>query len=121
TRNGWTLGFLDAVTDRERAKTVTGGVGSKTEVEPLSNYLVVRAQRELSKRVGLGALATAVNRDLSSPLLHDQLPDQAYVAGIDGHVFLDKKRDWVINGRIAGSQLHGSTGAMTKIQQASQR
>jgi Domain of unknown function (DUF5916)/Carbohydrate family 9 binding domain-like len=121
TRNGWSLGFLDAVTGRERAKTVSGDVSAKTEVEPLSNYFVVRAQREMTKRVGLGALATAVNRDLSSPLLHDQLPGQAYVAGIDGHFFLDKKRDWVINGRIAGSQLHGSPSAMTRLQTASQR
>jgi hypothetical protein len=121
TRSGWSLGLLDAVTGRERAKTVTDGISAKTEVEPLSNYLVVRAQREIGKRAGVGALATAVNRDLSSPLLHDELPGQSYVAGIDGHFFLDKKRDWVINGRIAGSQLRGSASAMTRLQQASQR
>ena len=39
---------------------------SETEVEPLSNYLVGRAQREITERGALGLLATAVNRDLSA-------------------------------------------------------
>jgi hypothetical protein len=121
TRRGWSLGLLDAVTGRERARTVTEGVGARTEVEPLSNYLVVRAQREITKRGAIGVLATAVNRDLSAPALHDEIPAQAYVAGADGHYFLDRKRDWVIHGRIAGSQLHGSTSAILRLQQAPQR
>jgi hypothetical protein len=121
TRRGWSLGLLDAVTGRERAKTVVDGVSARTEVEPLSNYLVLRAQREITRRAAIGALATAVNRDLSAPGLHDRLPGQAYVAGVDGHYFLDKKRDWVINGRIAGSQLQGSTSSISRLQQASQR
>jgi hypothetical protein len=121
TRSGWNLGFLEAVTGREYAKTVSDGVSGKSEVEPLSNYVVVRTQREVTKRAGLGALATAVNRGLSSPQLSDQLPGQAYVGGVDGHVFLDQKRDWVIHGRIAGSHLHGSTSAIARLQQASQR
>ena len=121
TRRGWSLGLLDAVTGREHAKTMTDGVGGRTEVEPLSNYLVLRAQREITKRGALGVLATAVNRDLSAPTLHDDLPAQAYVAGVDGHYFLDRKRDWVIHGRIAGSQLQGSTSALSRLQQAPQR
>ena len=121
TRSGWSLGLLDAVTGRERAKTVSDGVGARTEVEPLSNYLVVRAQREITKRAALGVLATAVNRDLSAPSLSDDLPAKAYVTGVDGHYFLDGKRDWVIHGRIAGSQLQGSTSAISRLQQAPQR
>lgn len=121
TRSGWSLGFLDAVTGRERAKTMTDGVSSKTEVEPRSNYVVVRAQREITKRGAIGALATAVNRDLSAENLHADLPGQAYVEGIDGHYFLDAKRDWVVHGRIAGSQLQGSPSAIVRLQEAPQR
>jgi len=121
TRNGWSLGLLDAVTARERAETITDGAGATADVEPLSNYVVARAQREITKRAGIGALATAVTRDLSSPALLDQLPGQAYVAGVDGHYFLDAKRDWVIHGRLTGSHLQGSSGAITHLQQASQR
>jgi Domain of unknown function (DUF5916)/Carbohydrate family 9 binding domain-like len=121
TRKGWSLGMLDAVTGREEAKVVTDGQQSETEVEPLSNYLVARAQRELGSRAGVGMLATAVNRDLRAPALRDQLPGQAYVGGVDAHFFLDAKRDWVINGRIAGSHLAGSPAAMTRLQESSQR
>ncbi len=120
TSRGWSVGLLNAVTGREYAKTVTGAESSEVEVEPLSNYFVGRAQREIG-RAGVGVLATAVNRDLREPGLRDRVPAQAYVGGVDGHFFLDAKRDWVINGRIAASHLRGSTGAMTRLQEASQR
>ena len=46
---------------------MTGGVSAKTEVEPLSNYLVGRANGRHGRRGAIGVLATAVNRDLSAP------------------------------------------------------
>jgi hypothetical protein len=121
TRRGWSVGMLDAVTGREWATAVTNGVSAETEVEPLSNYLVGRAEKELGRRAAIGAIATAVNRDLRDPSLRDDLPAQSYVGGADGYLFLDSKREWVINGRIAGSQLFGSPGAITRLQNASQR
>ena len=121
TRRGWSVGMLDAVTGREWATAVTGDVSAETEVEPLSNYMVGRAEKELGRRAAIGAIATAVNRDLREPSLRDDLPAQSYVGGADGYLFLDGKRDWVINGRIAGSQLFGSTSAITRLQNASQR
>jgi len=121
THSGWSVGVLDAVTGRERAKTVSNGIGGKTEVEPLSNYIVARVQRDVTPRVGVGMLATAVNRDLREPSLGDLLPAQAYTTGIDGHVFLDRKRDWVINGSLATSHVTGSVPAITRLQRASQR
>jgi hypothetical protein len=54
TKRGWSLGLLDAVTGRERAHRVTGGVRDDVPVEPLSNYLVGRAQRELGRRAAAG-------------------------------------------------------------------
>lgn len=121
TRNGWSMGLLEAVTGRERAETVTHGFGGRTEVEPLSNYFVARVQRETGRRGAVGLLATAVNRDLRAPALRDLIPGQAYVAGADAHYFLDGKRDWVVTGRIAGSRVRGSTAAIARLQQASQR
>jgi hypothetical protein len=121
TRNGWSLGALDAVTGREWAKAVTGIERSQTEVEPLSNYFVARAEREFGRRGAVGALGTAVNRDLRQPELRADLTAQSYVGGVDGHVFLDGKRDWVITGGLAGSHLTGSTGAITRLQNQPQR
>ncbi|MGH8639920.1 MAG: DUF5916 domain-containing protein, partial [Burkholderiales bacterium] len=121
TRNGWSVGVLEAVTAREQARMVTSGSQAETEVEPLSSYFVGRAQREIGRRGAFGLLATAVNRDLRAPWLRERLAAQAYVAGLDGHYFLDAKRDWVVTGRVAGSHLNGSTEAVSELQQASQR
>ncbi len=121
TRNGWSLGALDAVTGREWAKAVTSLQRSETEVEPITNYFVGRVEREFGRRAAVGALATAVNRDLREPELRADLAAQSYVGGVDGHVFLDAKRDWVITGGLAGSHLTGSTGAITRLQNQSQR
>ncbi len=121
TRNGWTVGLLDAITERERAQTVTGGRGSRVAVEPLTNYFVARVQREVGRRGAVGVLATAVNRDLETAALQDLLPGSAYVLGADGHLFLDSKRDWVVTGRIAGSRLNGNSAALSRLQLAPQR
>ena len=121
TKRGWSLGVLDAVTGREWAKAVTGLEQTESEVEPLSNYFVGRAEKELGRRAAIGVLGTAVNRDLRAPDLRADLPAQAYVGGIDGYYFLESKREWVVNGRIAGSHLTGSTDAITGLQNASQR
>jgi hypothetical protein len=120
TRNGWTLGLLEAVTGRERAQTITEGFQNRTEVEPLSNYLVGRVQRDKG-RGAIGLITTAVNRDLRAPALRRELVDQAYVAGADAHYFLDAKRSWVVTGQMAGSQVAGAADALSRIQRASQR
>jgi hypothetical protein len=121
TRNNWSLGVLEAVTGREDATISTNTIRDEVEVEPLTNYFVGRAQREIGRRASVGWLATAVNRDLHTPALRDFLPGQAYVAGTDAHYFLDSKRDWVVNGSMAGSYLSGSQAAILRLQEASQR
>jgi hypothetical protein len=121
TRNGWSLGLLDAMTGREYARTVTGTSHAKAEVEPLTNYFVGRAQRDIGRRAAVGVLATAVNRDLRVPGLRDLVPGQAYVSGFDGHYFLDSKRDWVVHGSLSGGYLEGSTEAIGRLQRAPQR
>ena len=53
TRNGWTLGLLEAVTGRESADVLLEGRRAHVEVEPLTNYLVARVLKE-SARAGVG-------------------------------------------------------------------
>jgi uncharacterized protein DUF5916/cellulose/xylan binding protein with CBM9 domain len=119
TSNGWNIGLLEAVTAREYA-TLSGTDRTRAEIEPLTNYLVGRVQREL-KRGAFGMLTTAVQRDLREPSLRATLPASSLVVGGDAHVFLDSKRDWVITGAFSGSHLSGSTDAITSVQEASQR
>jgi len=121
TRSGWTLGVLDALTDRESARLSDGSVEGQIPVEPLSNYFVARAHRELGRRAAIGFIGTAANHDLEDPGLKRQLPGQAYVAGFDGHVFLDSARDWVVFGGLSGSHVSGSREAVLRLQRAEQR
>ncbi len=120
TSNGWSLGLLEAVTGRELARLADGDRRSRAEVEPLTNYFVGRALHE-SPRLGVGLLATGVERQLRVPALADTLPRRAYVVGADAYTFFDRKRDWVVTGMIAGSAVSGSRVAIAATQRASQR
>src|SRR4029077_18441605 len=49
TSSGYTIVFLDAVTNRETARyrTPFGGATAEQAVEPFSNYLVARVKKDL--------------------------------------------------------------------------
>ena len=53
TRNGWTVGILDALTDKETARYVPAGQAPpassyrSAEVEPLTNYFMGRLRKDL--------------------------------------------------------------------------
>src|SRR5512136_2077772 len=121
TYSGWTVGALEAVTGREYARVSDGTETTRQEVEPLTNYAVLRAQRELGSRAGIGVLGTSVIRDLRDPALAGLLSSRASVVGVDAHVFLDAGRVWVLHGGIAGSWLQGSAPAIARLQRAEQR
>ena len=121
TAGGWSVGLLEAVTSTEKAPTQTAFVRSEAIVEPLSNYAVVRLQRDIGRRAGVGMLGTAVNRRITTPAVRASLPESAFVGGADGYLFLDADRTWVINGSVAGSRVDGSTAAITQLQRAPQR
>ncbi len=122
TRRGWTLGVMEAVTGREYSRVSDGFVSrDDVQAEPLTNYFVGRAQHSLGSRASLGLLTTMVHREQGTPELADRLVGQAYVGGLDGHVYLDPKHDWVISGGLAGSSQHGTEQAIDRLQRASQR
>jgi hypothetical protein len=121
TSRGWSLGLLEAVTDRETARTSSGGILGRTDVEPLTNYAVARAQRDLGRRGGAGFLATAVTRRLDTPSLQAALVSQAYVFGTDAYLFFDRNRDWVLTGKMSGSRISGTSEAIETAQRAAQR
>lgn len=120
TARGWSIGVIEAVTGRERARVVNGLVSSRAAVEPLTNYFVARVQRDFA-RGGAGLLTTAVNRALETPELKDLLPARAVVFGGDAHFFFDRARDWVVTGKLSGSRVSGSQAAIEKMQRAPQR
>jgi hypothetical protein len=121
TRNGWSFGLLNAVTDRETARVESEAIRGVATVEPLTNYLVMRMRRDIGRRAGAGLLATAVSRRLDTPAMQDSLASSAYVFGGDGYWFLDRDNEWVVTGKLAGSWIQGNTTMMTRAQRAAQR
>ena len=121
TGNGWSIGILDAVTDREVARTRTTAFDGTAPVEPFTNYFVGRLQRDVGRRAGAGFLMTAVNRRLDTPQFQSALSDHAYLFGTDAHVFLDRSRSWVLTGKVAVSHVTGSTAFLQRLQRAPQR
>jgi hypothetical protein len=121
TSTGWNIGFLEAVTGSETARTRTGDLSASTAVEPVTNYTVARVQRELGRRGGAGLMTTSVTRRLDTPTLRTSLVDRAYVFGTDAYVYLDDRRDWVITGKMSGSRVSGTAEAVDTLQRAAQR
>jgi hypothetical protein len=122
TVGGWNLGVVEALTARERAPFVSteGEPGSAT-VEPLTNYLVVRAEKNLRRgETQVGGILTAVNRDLADEGLATSLRSAAYTGGLDfRHEFLN--RSWEVNGYAAYSRIAGSPEAIVRAQRSSAR
>ena len=121
TSRGWSVSFIDAVTAREHADVALGPIRRRDEVEPLTNYLATRVRRDVGQRAGFGMIATAVNRDLGDPELSTQLAGDAYVVGVDGHLFMNKARDWVVTSGLSGSHVSGTPAAMQRLQRSSAR
>jgi len=120
TANGWTIGVLEALTGMEKARVTTGVVRTRAEVEPRTNYFVARLLRDFG-RGGAGFLTTSVLRDLQTPELRDQLSRRAFVFGGDAFYFFDRKKAWVVTGKMSGSRLSGSEAAIAGFQRAPQR
>ncbi len=114
----WNVGAVTALTQREMARIDSAGFRREVEVEPLSFYGVARAQKEFPEgRQGLGFMTTLATRDLDDPALRDQLNSTSTFAGVDGWTFLDRDKEWVVTGWLAGSHVQGSQARIQSLQQ----
>jgi hypothetical protein len=122
TENGWSIGLLEAVTDRETATYVDEiGQPGKAEVAPRSNFLVGRLRKDFRDgQSAFGAIATAVNRDLGDEGLASELRSSAYSGGFD---FFHEwgNRAWSLQGQLAGSRIAGTPEVITDAQESSAR
>lgn len=115
----WNVGFLNALTQREHAVLDAGGACSSREVEPFSDYAVLRAQKDFRQgRQGLGFIATGVFRDLGGEDLGSILGRRALVLGADGWLQLGKKQDWALTGWLGASRVTGSRDCIAALQRA---
>ncbi len=111
TGRGLSFGMLDALAQR------VGGANGQT-VEPQANYAVFRAQQDLrGGQIGLGLIATAVNRSLdasTAPYLHRD----AYAIGAN---FRNRFHhgDYEFNAQVTASRVAGSAAAIARTQTSS--
>ena len=116
---GWTVGVIDALTDREQAMFRRGTEVGKMTVEPMTNYLVGRAMKEYGKDSRAGFMFTATNRRLSENL-EPTLRENSYFGGVDGYTLL-KDKSWIIEWMGAGSLVQGSEAAIAATQRSAAR
>lgn len=112
----YSIGALHAVTGREYARVATAPpVGiSETPVEPLSNYTVLRINREFDNRSRVGVMATSTHRQLVDELRF--LPSSAVTGGVDADIRLGQR--FSVTGFFAGSTVNGSADAIGRIQRS---
>src|SRR5262245_40292246 len=119
TRHGLSLGVLESVTGHETAQ-VRGGMGDReVVVEPLTNFVVGRAQQDFRRgNTQVGGLVTATNRDLEPHLAF--LHRAAYTGGVDLlHQWHD--RMWYVAANGAASHVRGEAKALLVTQTSSAR
>jgi len=108
---GLSLGILNAVTGRE-------SVADSLTVEPRTNYFVARAQQDLrGGQSGLGAIVTAVHRDLDG-YTGQYLRREAYTAGLDGRHRFGRGGNYQLTGQVYGSLVRGSADAIARTQRS---
>ena len=107
--NGISVGLLEAVTQEESVAGIT--------VEPRTNYLVGRVQRDFrAGGSGVGLMLTGVNRDLDD-VSALSLRREAYTAGLDfRHRFAGSR--YSVEGYLVGSIVRGDTGAIAATQRS---
>jgi uncharacterized protein DUF5916/cellulose/xylan binding protein with CBM9 domain len=114
---GWSIGVLEAVTAREESRYLDAAHRERDAVaEPLTNFLVARARRDLrGGQSFVGGIVSAVNRRLDDDLAADALRSAAYASGIDfRHEWAN--RSWVVYGDAELSRVEGSRHAITATQ-----
>lgn len=117
TKNGWSIGLLESVTGKMFAE-IEAPDGNRREelVEPLTNYLVGRAQKDFNQRnTFIGGIFTATNRRLPDNL--NFLHKSAYTGGVDfKHNWND--RNYYIEGNMVASNVNGTAASITRTQQS---
>jgi hypothetical protein len=111
--NGFSIGLLDAVTERVDGVRSVGG--QLAAIEPRTNYGVVRLQRDDSDGQGeMGLMLTGVNRSLdgtTAPFMRNS----AYVGGLDWRRrFINNKYE--VRAFAAASDVSGSATSVAALQ-----
>ncbi|HEX2968702.1 MAG TPA: DUF5916 domain-containing protein [Bacteroidales bacterium] len=118
TKDGLSIGFVEAVTSEEQAEIDTVGGRKFLAVEPLTNYAVGRIQKDFNEgNTIVGGIFTGTNRDLDDNLA-ESLHKYAYTGGIDFTQYF-KNKSWMFNVNSAFSVVNGTPEAIESTQRSS--
>ena len=120
TKKGLSVGFVEAVTDNEKAVIDTVGGRMLQTVEPLTNYFVGRVQKDFHDgKTIVGGMFTGTNRHLDDNLA-TTMHKSAYAGGMDFTQYF-KDKTWMFNINAALSQVTGSKEVIANTQKSSAR
>ncbi|UCE66145.1 MAG: carbohydrate binding family 9 domain-containing protein [Candidatus Zixiibacteriota bacterium] len=98
TSNGWELGLLNAVTEREYASYITtDGEQIRAVVMDEANYNIARVKKEFDSGSSIGILTTTHHQKGSTP---------TYTGGMDWELLI-RGREYSFSGQTVGSRLGG--------------
>ncbi len=119
-KKGFSWGLLESVTAREFAEIDSLGHKRLQTIEPMTNYLVARAQQDINKgNTVAGGMLTATNRKIDDPRLA-WLHEAAYSGGFDVlHHW--KNRMYYVSARGLFSHVTGTKGSISNTQLSSER
>lgn len=120
TKNGISIGIMDAVTDREHATIDLNGQRRQEAVEPMTNYFLGRVQKDFKEgATTIGAIVTNTYRNIQDEHL-EFLNRSAFTGGFDFHHEW-KDRSYYITFNTVFSNIRGSEEAILDQQHSSQR
>jgi hypothetical protein len=121
TGNGYTVGLLNAVTNRERARFEReDGTRGTQVVEPLTNYFVGRLKKDFMQgNLVIGGIATSVVRNFEDEFA-PRLTKHAELVGGD-FVYTWDQRTYRLQGNLALTNVAGDARVLASRQRASAR
>jgi len=120
TKDGLSVGFVEAMTAEEKAEVDTVGGSTFETVEPFTNFMVGRIQKDIKEgNTIIGGIFTSTNRALDNNL-SEFMHKAAYSGGADFTQYF-KDKSWMFNINTAFSLVEGSKEALYKTQTSSAR
>jgi len=120
TSKGLSIGVLQSITANEFATIDSVGKRRNVNVEPLTNYAIIRVQQDFKQgNTVLGGMLTSTNRFINTSQLNF-MNREAYTGGLDLlHQWHDK--EFYIDAKLVGSNIMGRPDAIKALQNSPAR
>jgi hypothetical protein len=113
------MGILESITQKEKALIDREGNRREIIVEPLTNYIATRVQKDMNNsNTLLGGMFTATNRDLVEDYSKDEMHRASYSGGLDFTQYW-KNKTYYLRLKTAFSRIIGNQEVLYKTQTSS--